>query len=579
MAEPTSCTQTLSPPQTPKGVHFGIKYVDVELDDLPRSSTHNAYFPRQLDTNDSSRRQSTSLHDAERARDDLVETRPQTEMQGRPELFSSLTRELLFVGVCSAAQLCAQSNYGQGLALMLDLQSSLHLQDSQLAWIIAALALANGSFVIVFGALADRIGGRRVFLFGAVWMTVWTLVCGLARTGPAFIAARAMQGIAGGALIPAATNILGNVYEPGRRKNRAFSAFGSMAPMGFIVGLLEAGIVTRFASWRVVFYTSACIYAAFSVAVIYCIPSDDKLSGQPLPPLRTAMKGFDWLGSCTAVSGLVLVVFGLTDGPVESWAPYTYSLLIIGVLVLVIFVMVERYVASSPIMPLEIWRTPSFAALMVASVFGWGGFAAWQWIAGLFWLRVKEAPILTLAGYFLPNLILGVLATFACAATLHILPGHVIFAVSCLCFGAGPALMLPLTWNPDLAYWYTGMLAVSLATLGPDLAFASASIFITSHVKRRHAGTAGSLVNTVFNVSMSVFTGIGGIVESSVAAARKREAIAAGADAMTWSPAVADTLYAYRACWWFSLATALVSFAVTVIFVRIPKTHEKKHVE
>lgn len=595
----------LSPPQTPKGVHFNVEYLhDVELDTLPRATTGDSYFARSTKqdaaaghdhaqhtptaTALSSRRASADFATALADATDRVELlgadadvtdRPQNQMQDRPAIFPSLTRELMFVGVCSAAQLCVQSNYGQGMGLMLELQAGLGLADTQLAWIIAALALANGSFVIVFGALADRIGGRRVFFSGAIWMALWTLVCGLSRSGSAFIAARAMQGIAGGALIPAAINILGNVYEPGRRKNRAFSAFGSMAPIGFIVGLLESGIITRFASWRVVFYASAVIYVFFAAAVLYCIPSDETLSGRPLLPIRQAMKGFDWLGSCTAVSGLVLIVFGLTDGPVVSWAPYTYSLLVVGVLVLVIFVMVEKYVAASPIMPLEIWRTPSFAALMVASVFGWGGFAAWQWIAALFWLRVENASVLSLAAYFLPNGIVGVLATFACAATLHILPGHVIFAVSCLCFGAGPGIMLPLTWQPQLSYWYTGMFAVSLATLGPDLAFASASVFITSSVKRKHAGTAGSLVNTVFNVSMSVFTGIGGIVESGVAEARKNKAIAAGASAGDWRPAIEDTLVSYRAVWWFALSASLVSFLVTVCFVRISKTHEKKHIE
>ncbi|BFZ53394.1 hypothetical protein PYCC9005_000417 [Savitreella phatthalungensis] len=579
--------QLSSPHLTPgKTVHFKdsktASWTAIDLDALPPRPRQGTPYQTSAPTTPAasapnSRRTSTS--DVARDEIELLGQqenaasldRPQNQMQGRPAVFASTAAEIFFICVCAAAQLVVQSNYGQGMALMLDLQKGLALDDNQLAWIVSAFSLSNGSFVIVFGSLADRIGGRRVFLGGALWLVLWTTVCGAAPSGGVFILARAMQGIAGGALLPAAISILGNVYEPGRRKNRAFSAFGSMAPVGFIVGVSQSGTITKFASWRVNFYFAAVMYVAYAAAVYFFIPSDDKLQARALGPLRQAMRGFDWLGSASAVAGLVLLAFGLTDGPNKSWAPYTYSMIIIGLLLLVIFVMVEAYVAANPIMPLEIWKTPSFAPLMVASVFGWGGFACWQWIAALFWLKIKESPPLLLAGYFMPNLIFGVLATFACATLLHILPGHVIFAVSCLCFGGGPAAMLPLTWDSGRSYFYTGLLSVSISTLGPDLAFASASVFITSSVKRKYAGTAGSLVNTVFNVSMSIGTGIGGIVEAQVMAAQ-----------LSKDPSMSleqATLISYRATWWFCLALALISFVITVVFVRIPKTDEKKHIE
>lgn len=557
---------TMDKTRAPSAVHFAEEAFEFSSVTRREPGIYESSQPVTPATSTPVSRRSSFEHlaDTEFGSTDQTRTLLRHGIQGRPAVFSSLSHELVFVLLCSSGQLITQINFGNVTVTLLKIQESLRLQDTQLPWLTGAFSLANGAFVIFFGSLADKVGAKKVFIGGSLWLCLWSLAAGLTRSPIQLFVSRAMQGIAGGALIPSGIGLLGYIYEPGVRKNRVFSAFGAMAPLGFILGAVEGGVVTAFTDWRWMFLFNAMLLLPFSIAAYFVIPPDNPRS------IRESLRGFDWLGSVVAISGLTLIVFGLTDGPVASWAPYTYSLLIIGVLLLVIFVFIEKFLAENPIMPLEIWRTKSFPILMVATVLGWSGYSAWQYHCSLFWLRIKQASPLLTAAYFGPNGIVGIIATFICASTLHILPGHYIFAVSCLAFATGGAFFIPLSYYPALSYWYTGFICLILTTFGPDLSFASASIFVTSNVKRKYQGTAGSVVNTVINLAQSLGVGVAGIVETAALNARH-------SGSAPWTPTEDDILASYRAAWWFSTAIALAGFLLTIICVRIPKTDEKMH--
>lgn len=556
----------MNSPTRPKGVHFQNSGEDFELS---QGIARNPYTYETSQTPTPA--PSASVSRASSVENLAVFSDSASELlregiQGRPAALSSLKHELVFVLLCSSGQLWTQINLGNVTVNLLKIQDSLKLDDTQLPWLSGAFSLANGAFVIFFGSLADKIGAKKVFIGGCLWLALWSVIAATSKTAVQLFVSRAMHGIAGGALIPSGIGLLGYFYEPGQRKNRVFSAFGAMGPLGFILGAIEGGVVTSFTTWPWMFWFNAILLVPFSAAAYFVIPPDTTKD------IRQNLKGFDWLGSIIAITGLCLIVFGFTDGPVASWAPYTYSLLIVGLLLLIIFILVEKSIAQNPIMPLEIWQTKSFPLLMVATVLGWAGYAAWQFYVSLFYLKVKHASPLLTAAYFSPNGVVGVLATFVCASTLHILPGHYIFAASCLAFGIGTVFYIPLSYSPDLSYWFTGFIGITLATFGPDLSFASASVFVTSSVKRKYQGTAGSLVNTVINVSMSLGVGIAGIVESTYL--KSKDTGDAG-----WTASSEEVLESYRAAWWFSLAICLSGLLLTLVFVRIPKTDEKAHSE
>lgn len=87
-----------------------------------------------------------------------------------------------------------------------------------------------------------------------------------------------------------------------------------------------------------------------------------------------SLRQFDYLGAVLSSVGCGLVLFGLTQGSSANWSPYTYSLIAVGLLMFVAFAFVERSV-KRPLVPNELWKTPGFAALLLAYFLGFGGFS------------------------------------------------------------------------------------------------------------------------------------------------------------------------------------------------------------
>jgi len=481
-------------------------------------------------------------------------------VQGVPPELGSLTKEIIFVLVCSSGQLLFSFLQGDVNVTQQAFKQALGLQSTQLPWLVGSFLVALGLSVILAGSLTDLAPPKLVVVFAFAWLTLWNIVgifCLLPSRSVLFFIMRAMQGLSVGVLVSGSMSILGRVYKPGQRKTRVFSAMAAGAPFGFWIGALQGGAFAAHLRW--IFATNAIISALLCIAAWFTIPSlrpKADVTGSEAPSLRD----FDYKGAACAVVGCICLLFGLTQGPVANWAPYTYSLIIVGVLVLASFFWVEKRVAR-PMIPSKLWRTPGFAPLMAAYFLGFGGFiGAWQFYAIQFFLRIQHKSAITVALYLLPNAIMGIIATFVVSRLLHVVPGHYIYLVAMLAYALGPAFFLPQT--PGTIYYALSMPGIALATFGPDLSFAAASIFITSNVARSYQGSAGSLLVTVQNLSSAIMTSVADAVGSQVDLGTDGEI----------------GLKGLRAAWWLALGAALGGGVITAVAVRIPKEEEKEHV-
>lgn len=505
--------------------------------------------------------------------------------QGVPPELRSLLAEIIFVLVCTAGQVILSLTLGQVVVNQFVFREALGIVPAQTPWLVGSSALASGLSVIVFGPLADLAPPKPLMVGAFVWEAVWNAVAASAVSPELkilFFVARAMQGLAVGVLVSTSMSILGRVYNPGIRKTRVFSLMAAGAPFGFWVGCLQGGLLTAHLDW--IFRSTAVFLAVCALAAYYTIPNlrpaaDSNATDVP------SIRQFDYMGALLASLGSGLILFGLTQGSAAEWNPYTYSLVIVGFLLLVAFYFVERRVAR-PLIPNGIWKTPGFVAVLVSYVFGFGAYSelsipiatgyfdfsankcisssqggAWQFYAIQFWIRYQGATPLTAALYILPNAIVGILAAWIVSKTLHVVPGHWIFATSMVCFGLGPVFFLPQT--PNTSYWALSMPGVALATFGPDLSFAAASIFITSSVPRSYQGAAGSLLVTAQNLTMAIIISVA-------------DSIGIKVDQL---PSGEVGLEGMRAIWWFGFASAMVGALITITMVRIPKAEEKEHVQ
>ena len=209
---------------------------------------------------------------------------------------------------------------------------------SGLQWVVSAYAIVFGGTLLLGGRLADLLGRRRVFVGGLLLFALASLLCGFAWSAGVLVAFRALQGLAGAVLAPAALSLLMTSFAEGPERNRALGIYGAASGSGAAVGVLLGGVITSYLGWSWIFFVNVPV----GVAAALLAPAILRESRADLGHRR-----FDVAGAATVTSGLMLLVYALTDG---GWVEYALSALLLAA-----FVVVELR-SERPLLPLRIFR-------------------------------------------------------------------------------------------------------------------------------------------------------------------------------------------------------------------------------
>src|SRR3954471_18351328 len=146
------------------------------------------------------------------------------------------------------------------------IQSAFHMSQTSLQWIVTAYTLTFGGFLLLGGRAADLYGRRKIFLWGVVLFTLASLADGLAQSGGQLIVFRAIQGMAGAFMSPAALSIILVTYREGHERNVALSVWGAVASGGAAAGVLAGGIITQYLNWRWNFFVNVPVGIGIVIA-------------------------------------------------------------------------------------------------------------------------------------------------------------------------------------------------------------------------------------------------------------------------------------------------------------------------
>lgn len=117
-----------------------------------------------------------------------------------------------------------QEYFVSGFAVIVpSLMKDLNIPISSSTWPASAYSLMVSSVMLPFGRLADIYGGRRVYIGGLAWLTLWSLIAGFSKDQYMLDICRALQGLGPAAFMPSGMMLLGRTYRPGPRKNLVFS--------------------------------------------------------------------------------------------------------------------------------------------------------------------------------------------------------------------------------------------------------------------------------------------------------------------------------------------------------------------
>lgn len=386
-------------------------------------------------------------------------------------------------------------------------QHSLNFSNADRQWIVTAYSLTFGGLLLFGGRLSDFVGRRRMFLIGLAGFAAASAFGGAATSFTILAFARAIQGAFGALLAPAALSILTTTFTDPAERGKAFGIYGAIAGAGGAVGLLLGGLLTQYLDWR------WCLYVNVAFSIIAIAGALRLLGNQP----RDASVYLDWTGTFLVVGGLVAVVYGLSEAELKGWsAPLTISLLVVGILLLVTFVVAEQRV-KHPLLPMRIvinrFRGGSYLAIGLTAIAIFGIFL---FLTYYLQLTLHFSPVKTGLA-FLP-MVGALIVTSTMSSTLllqrigprPLIPGGMLFAAG------GMALLTQIGLHTR---YLSGVLpGLILVGLGLGLVFGCAMNMATYGASPEDAGVASAMVNTNQQVGGSIGTALLNTIAASATA-------------------------------------------------------------
>ncbi|MFT3873205.1 MAG: DHA2 family efflux MFS transporter permease subunit [Nocardioides sp.] len=236
---------------------------------------------------------------------------------------------------------------------------NLQADVNDVVWVTSAYLLAYAGPVLITGRLGDRFGQKRLYLVGLAVFTLSSLWCGLTGSVGMLILARVFQGLGAAMMTPQTMAIITRIF-PADSRGRAMSLWGATAGVATLVGPLLGGVLVDALGWEWIFFINV------PVGVLGFV-----LAWRLVPHLETHPHKFDWLGVALSGIGMVALVFGIQEGHQYDWSTITgwisVPLLIgLGLVLLIAFVIWQRFNRNEPLVPLSLFRDRNFSLANLA---------------------------------------------------------------------------------------------------------------------------------------------------------------------------------------------------------------------
>jgi len=391
----------------------------------------------------------------------------------------------LALGVLAAAQFMVVLDATIVNVALPAIQQALSFKsDADLQWVITAYALAFGGFLLLGGRLADLFGRRKLFLTGVILFAVASLLGGFAQNSAQIIIYRALQGVGGALLSPAALSLVLTIFKEGPDRNKALGVWSMVAAGGGAVGLLLGGVLTQYIDWRWVFFINVPIAAIVIYMARKYVPAS-------APQVKESV---DILGAVTITGSLMSLVYGLAKAAELGWSATSTIVAFVASAVLMATFIVNELRVKHPLIRLNIFKQRNVTGgsiimlLMPAAMFGF-----------FFYLSIFLQQVLgyspTHTGVANLPFTLTIMITAATlskkAASLN--PQAVLVA--------GPLLvaagLLYLSRVPVDAHYFTDILpGMVIMAAGMASVFVTATLAATNGVSPKESGLVSGLLNT-----------------------------------------------------------------------------------
>jgi EmrB/QacA subfamily drug resistance transporter len=437
------------------------------------------------------------------------------------------------------------------------IQRGLHFSPESLQWIVNAYTLAFGGFLLLGGRAADLIGRRRLFLLGILLFSAASLMNGLAGSAGVLVAGRALQGLGGALVSPAALSVLTTTFAEGRDRTTALGVWSAVAVGGGAIGLLLGGVLTSAFSWQWVFFVNVPVGVIAILLALRFVPESR---------VENARGGVDIAGAVSVTGGLVLLVYALVNAQTAGWISLTtLGLSAIAVALLAAFVWLELRLRH-PLIRLGIFRMRSITGSNLAMLLVSAGMFALFYFASIYVQEVLGYSALRAGLAFLP--VTGAIIIGA-GLSQQLIRRIGVRRVGFIGMAIAATGLIILSRIPVHGTYLGDLLpGLMIMAVGMGLTFVPITLIATTNVAEHDAGLASGLLNT----SQQLGGAIGLAVLSTLAANTTSNTLAA----LGHAPSLADNVSALVAG--FHVAFLLGAFLMLAGAVILAATVRRRDV-
>ena len=367
-------------------------------------------------------------------------------------------------------------------------QRELGASGADLLWIINSYAVLQVAMIFLGGSLGDHYGRRRVFFIGTLLFVASAVAGGLTTSSGVFIAARVVQGIGSGLIIPCSLALVAAYFEYERRgwSIAIWSAFTMfISGLGPIAGgwLIEMGL------WRFIFFANIPLGIIVLITAIIHVPESYD---------EEAPKALDIPGAVLSTVGLALGAYAWTEGAQHGFSNSLVVFAIGGtVAMLLVFIWVEGH-SDHAMMPLHLFRSRTFSGANVVTQLLYAAINALNFFLPLNLIQIQGYSETAVGFALLPmTILMGVISLFMgnivdrYGPRLPLIVGPLITSLALAQFAG-----IGITTGQD-SYWSTFLLPICLFGTGMGITLSPLTIAVMGSVQHYYVGIASGINNTI----------------------------------------------------------------------------------
>ncbi|MEM6382190.1 MAG: MFS transporter [Pseudomonadota bacterium] len=448
-----------------------------------------------------------------------------------------------------------------------DIRGEFYASLASISWLVNGYTLVLTAFILIGGAAGDAYGKRRIFAWGIGIFAAASLVCAVAPSIGALIAARIVQGFGAALMVPLSMALIATYY-PREERGRAVGIWAAASAVSAALGPLVGGVMVDSLGWRSTFYINLPLAAVTLWLLLARVP-DDSHTCRP--------RSLDWTGGLLASASLGLIALSLTvltdmltgDGITSAAVFLVGGSLALGLIMGAAFIWVEAR-AEHPMMPLGLFRLNGFAAVNLATFFLYAALGGLLFFLPVTFISAFDAPAVSVAALFVPFTVIMALLTPRVGTLVDRIGVRWPLAGGSLIAACAFVASWPAVASGSL--WAVG-LTMALLGLGMALCIPPLSTAVLNAVDDSQTGVASGINNAVSRagglVAVAVFAPLGALSYGAADALPGFGASASGDASAAVIEAHKQASFAgYGA---LSLAaTALAVLAAFIILVKIP---------